>query len=168
MSFVAIGTNHKSSPIELRERITFPKSRLKDALFMLGEISPLRAAVILSTCNRTEIYASTYLDGNTAFEEIENFITRYHEVEKERLSPYMYRYSGQEAIRHLFFVASGLDSLILGETQIAAQVKNIMEHPEKVRAVIETAKAMVMEKYDWDLVAKDMREKVFKPLLARG
>ena len=52
--------------------------------------------------------------------------------------------------------------------QIAAQVKNIMEHPEKVRAVIETAKAMVMEKYDWDLVAKDMREKVFKPLLARG
>lgn len=122
MAFVVVGTNHKYSPIELREKISFSKKRLGDALCFLKEGNVLEGAVILSTCNRVEIYSHVE-DLEAGIREIENFIFQYHEINKQSFSSYLYIYEGEEAIRHLFSVACGLDSLILGETQILGQVK---------------------------------------------
>ncbi len=122
MSIVLIGTNHKFSPIELRERISFSRKGIRQALLLLKESPVLQGAVILSTCNRVELYASARC--GAGIEEIQNFLWRFHEINRERVLPYLYIYEGKEAIKHLFSVASGLDSLILGETQILGQLKS--------------------------------------------
>ncbi|PIP20204.1 MAG: glutamyl-tRNA reductase [Candidatus Omnitrophica bacterium CG23_combo_of_CG06-09_8_20_14_all_40_11] len=122
MNLIVVGTNHKFSPIELRERLVFPKKRLKNALFLLKEWQIFKGAVILSTCNRMEIYASTE-NLESARGQIINFLSRYHEIETKNFLPYLYTYEAKEALRHLFAVTCGLDSLILGETQISGQVK---------------------------------------------
>ncbi len=131
MNFIVVGTNHKHSPITLREKLSFSKKRLKDTLFLLRERDVLRGAVILSTCNRVEIYASVE-DPKDGVREIEDFISRYHEIDKQRFSPFLYIYKGREAVKHLFSVASGLDSLILGETQILGQVKSSFLESENI------------------------------------
>jgi glutamyl-tRNA reductase len=122
MNLIVVGTNHKYSPIELREKLSFSKKRLKDALFLLREWQIFKGAVILSTCNRVEIYASTE-NLEVGRDQIINFLSRYHEIETENILPYLYTYEGKDAVRHLFSVTCGLDSLILGETQISGQVK---------------------------------------------
>ncbi|MCM8796994.1 MAG: glutamyl-tRNA reductase [Candidatus Omnitrophica bacterium] len=126
MNFLVLGTNHKHSPLDLRERIYFSKKRIKDVLSLLRQDWVLEGAAILSTCNRVEIYASTRYP-EQAENHILDFISRYHEVDKSGLIPYLYVYKGKEAIRHLFQVASGLDSQILGESQILGQVKFSLE-----------------------------------------
>lgn len=130
MNFVVVGTNHKSSPIEFRERLSLGKGRLRDAVLFLKERDALEGAVILSTCNRVEIYASAR-DPKAGINEIEDFISRYYEIDKRRFSHYFYKYEGKRALKHLFSVASGIDSLILGETQILGQVKFAMSLSEK-------------------------------------
>lgn len=122
MSFVAVGTNHKYSPIEFRERIYFSKRRTPDALCLLKAEGGFYGSVILSTCNRVEIYAGAE-NPEKGSERLINFISRYQEIHKDNLLPYLYIHEGKEAIRHLFFVACGLDSLILGEPQISGQVE---------------------------------------------
>ena len=131
MSFIIVGTNHNYSPVTLRERISFSKKRLKHALNFLRERKVLQGAVILSTCNRIEIYASTERP-EEGIRQIEDFISWYHEIDKRRIPPFLYRYTNNEAIRHLFSVACGLDSLILGETQILSQVKSSFIETEDV------------------------------------
>jgi glutamyl-tRNA reductase len=131
MNLILVGTNHRYSPIELRERISFSQKRLKDALNFLSQRRILKAAVILSTCNRIEVYASTEKP-EEGIREIEEFISRYHEIDKKRFLPYFYRYTDKGALRHLYSVASGLDSLILGETQILSQVKSSFAEAEQV------------------------------------
>jgi len=122
MNLIVVGTSYKYSPIALREKLSFSKRRLKDALLFLRERGVLGGAIILSTCNRVEIYASAE---HTALgvRAIEDFISRYYEIDKRDFSSYLYIYEDKEAIRHLFSVACGLDSLVLGETQILGQVK---------------------------------------------
>jgi len=120
---ILVGTNHKYSPIDIREKIAFSKKGLKRALDFLSENTSLKAGFILSTCNRTEIYASAPESAEAA-EEIKEFISRYHEISKEKLSPYLYVYSRKEALKHLLSVSSGLDSAVLGETQIFSQLKS--------------------------------------------
>ncbi len=122
MSFILVGTNYKHSPIELREKLSFSKKRLKDALILLKESSTLKGASILSTCNRVEIYASVE-DPQTGLREIEDFISRYQGIDKKEFSPYLYVYEQEKAVEHLFSVTCGLDSLVLGETQVLNQVK---------------------------------------------
>lgn len=121
MNLIVVGTNHKYSPIELRERISFPKKRLNDALLFLREQVNFSGQVILSTCNRVEIYASSKF-AHFGISCIEDFFSIYHEINKERLTPYLYRYINEEAINHLFRVSCGLDSQVLGETQILGQL----------------------------------------------
>jgi glutamyl-tRNA reductase len=120
MSLVVVGTNHLYSPLRVRERISFPKKRLEEALILLKDTTYLKGAVILSTCNRVEIYAS-----GDSEEIIEWFICWYHKLERDKISRYLYRYKGKDALRHLFYVSCGLDSLILGEKQILGQVKEV-------------------------------------------
>jgi len=130
MSLIAVGTNHRYSPIELREKISFSKKRLQDALDFLKETEALKGAIILSTCNRVEIYASTDTP-ETGIEEVRNFLSRFYEIDRQELYPYLYIYRGRDAVRHLFRVSSGLDSLILGELQILDQVKTSFYESER-------------------------------------
>jgi len=123
MSIVVIGTNHKFSPIELRERISFSRKRLRQTLSLLKERPVFKGAVILSTCNRVELYASTE-DPLAGITELQNFLCRFHEIDRKRILPYLYISEDKEATGHLFSVACGLDSLILGETQVSGQLKS--------------------------------------------
>ena len=123
MSIVVIGTNHKFSSLEVRERLAFSKRGREKALQLLKESPILKGVVILSTCNRVELYASVE-DVKSGVEELQSFLSQFYEINKGTVIPCLYIYDNKEAIRHLFLVACGLDSLILGETQILGQLKS--------------------------------------------
>ncbi len=129
MNLIVIGTNHKFSSVEFRERLYFSRKSAKEGLDFLKEKGVIKGAVMLSTCNRVEIYASAP-EPETAVEEIKNFISRSREVDIDGFSSYLYMYKGMDAVRHLFSVACGLDSLILGESQILEQVKSSLIESE--------------------------------------
>ena len=130
MNLIVVGTNHKYSPIRIREKISFSKKRLQDALNFLKETGVLKGGVILSTCNRVEIYASTDTP-EIAVGGVLNFISRFYEIDEKDLHPYLYIHRDRDVVRHLFRVASGLDSLILGELQILSQVRSALYESEK-------------------------------------
>lgn len=129
MSLIVIGTNYKYSPVWFRERVHFSKKGSRENLDFLKERAILKGAIILSTCNRVEIYASAP-DLEKGIEEIKNFISMSHEIDINKFSPYLYIYKDMDAARHLFSVACGLDSLILGEAQILEQVKEALIESE--------------------------------------
>ncbi len=123
-----VGLSHKSAPLEVRESVSFLGSQLSQAL------PPLRdrvgEAVILSTCNRTEIYAVTD-DTHAAADSVMQFVADYHALPQNSVAPHIYTRAGADAVRHLFSVAGGLDSMIVGESQILGQVR------ESLRAATE-------------------------------
>jgi glutamyl-tRNA reductase len=120
MTLIAFGINHKTAPISLREKIAFSPDAIVDALASLGSITGARESVIVSTCNRTEIYA--HLDQNQV-EKIPAWLAAFHNTDENELRHNSYLYQHDEAIRHIMRVACGLDSLMLGEPQILGQVK---------------------------------------------
>jgi glutamyl-tRNA reductase len=122
MNVVVIGLSHHSSPVELRERFAFADSKIPDALKSLRESGIAGEAVILSTCNRVEIYAATQLEPTRAFEELKQFLINHHAYENP-LSDELYTFAEPQSLRHLFKVAGGLDSMVLGETEILGQLK---------------------------------------------
>ena len=122
MSVVAIGLSHHSSPVELRERFAFPAAKIPDALRTLRESGAATEAVILSTCNRVEIYAMTALEPAEAFAGLKQFLVSHHAY-KNPLNDELYALAEPQSLRHLFKVACGLDSMVLGETEILGQLK---------------------------------------------
>jgi glutamyl-tRNA reductase len=118
---VLVGISHRTAPVELRERIDF-QTRLEPALRALAARGSLREAVVLSTCNRAELYGvcEDVASGGAAFVD---FITDFHKVDRPSLQPHVYQVADLEVARHLFRVAAGLDSLVVGEPQILGQVK---------------------------------------------
>ncbi|MGI2169191.1 glutamyl-tRNA reductase [Shewanella sp. MF05960] len=118
MSLVAIGINHKTATVDLREKVAFSPDRIHDAMKSLASRTRTGEAVIVSTCNRTELYCNN-ADKNDIIEWLED----YHQLNHEELMPCIYAYEEQVAVKHLMRVASGLDSLVLGEPQILGQVK---------------------------------------------
>lgn len=106
--------------MEMRERIAFGPDILVGALRSLTELAPIGEALILSTCNRTEIYCSAGADGG---ELVADWISRFHGLDREKIAPYLYTRLDREAVSHLLRVSSGLDSMVLGEPQILGQVK---------------------------------------------
>jgi glutamyl-tRNA reductase len=122
MTLVAIGINHQTAPVELRERVAFADHALPGALAAVRGLEGVREAVLLSTCNRTELYAVADDDGRA----LDAWLATHPGADAAAnadLRPYLYRHEGSEAVRHLFRVATGLDSLVLGEPQILGQVK---------------------------------------------
>ncbi|MHB8389412.1 MAG: glutamyl-tRNA reductase [Acidobacteriaceae bacterium] len=119
MNLVLIGVNHKSAPLEVRERLAIPAARLEEATLSLLSVPCVREGMILSTCNRVEFL--TYQEPAQA--DLLEFIRNYFAVDTEALRPYLYEYRASEVVRHLFRVASSLDSLVVGEPQILGQVK---------------------------------------------
>ena len=122
MAILVIGLSHRSSPVALRERFAFAEARVAAALQLLRDSSGFGEAVILSTCNRVEIYAATALEPLPAFAALEEFLFTFHEYH-EPLTDELYRLREPQSIQHLFKVACGLDSMVLGETEILGQLK---------------------------------------------
>ena len=122
MNLHTVGLNHDSAPVEIREKLAFSASSVPIALSSFVQTFPTSEAVILSTCNRVEIYA-TSSDNSLNKEMLLDFLSAFHDLPKEKFADHMYHYQDMDAVRHLFFVSSSLDSLVRGETQILSQVK---------------------------------------------
>lgn len=121
MPMVTLGLSHKSAPVEIRERIVFPPERLEEAVCNLVERPGVDEAVLLSTCNRTELYA--VLAPEATPDILQRWLEHTHRLSPGWLAQYLYLLNGEAAVRHLLTVASGLDSLVLGEPQILGQTK---------------------------------------------
>ena len=122
MSIVVVGLSHRSAPVALRERFAFTEARVPDALRELREAGLTTEGVVLSTCNRVEIYAATPLPPEQAFVEIRRFLILQHAFEGA-LGDELYTLAEPHSLRHLFKVAAGLDSMVIGETEIFGQLK---------------------------------------------
>jgi glutamyl-tRNA reductase len=122
MPFVVIGLSHHSSPVSLRERFAFAEARIPASLQLLRDSGAAEEAVILSTCNRVEIYAATTLDLPRASVALKQFLLTCHEY-RDPLTDELYALGEPHSLHHLFKVACGLDSMVLGETEILGQLK---------------------------------------------
>ncbi len=121
MSFFALGVNHQTASVELREQVAFNAERLRDLLTQQHRHADLNDMVVVSTCNRTEVYAMT-----EHADLILNWLAETNGIEIKQLLHHVYRYQDAQAVTHLMRVASGLDSLMLGEPQILGQVKSAL------------------------------------------
>ena len=119
MKFQLIGINHKTAPVEVRERLAIPDSRLGEAMKRLAEHPGVDEGLILCTCNRVELITRS----NNGNADLRGFIREYFRLEPSAYEPHLYEYRENEAVRHLFRVTSSLDSMIVGEPQILGQVK---------------------------------------------
>ena len=130
MSLITLGLNHKTTPLELRERLAFTPQNLREALNSLIKVNGVTEAAIVSTCNRTELYCVLHSD-NQASEDPDNdddqrlieWFSGFHGLEPSALENHLYIHSHKQSIRHAMEVASGLDSMVLGEPQITGQMK---------------------------------------------
>ena len=121
MALLSLGINHLTAPVDIREKVAFAPEQMSHALSELQDIPAINESVIVSTCNRTEIYCDASSDCREA---ITNWLTTHHGLDAEGLAPFIYQHRDQAVARHLFRVASGLDSMVLGETQILGQLKD--------------------------------------------
>ncbi|MFQ5708588.1 MAG: glutamyl-tRNA reductase [bacterium] len=131
MNILLTGLNHKTTPVEIRERLAFPPKQRGAALAQLTQPNgqtgcELLEAVILSTCNRVEIYTANR-NNESAIEKVKSFLSNFHNVPPAEFSPYLYTAANLDAVEHLFNVTSGIDSMMIGETQIQGQVKQAFE-----------------------------------------
>ena len=120
MSLITLGINHKTAPLDLRERLAFTPQSLPEALLSLKKLDHIAEASILSTCNRTEIYCVTTKDNDQA---IIQWFSQFHGVDINQVRQHLYLHAHEETVRHAMEVACGLDSMVLGEPQIAGQMK---------------------------------------------
>ena len=123
MDLVLVGLNHKTAPVEVRERIAFAEGHLHSALKRLQRESDLQEGMIVSTCNRVEILAHGRKSQNQIVQSVKDFLYSYHTLKPPFLEDYLYSYLRHDAVRHIFRVASSLDSMVVGEPQILSQVK---------------------------------------------
>lgn len=123
MLIAVVGLNHRTAPVEVREKLSFPGHTLKGALRRLKSYPVIEGCVILSTCNRTEIYAAT-LEMDEGINAIWDFLSRWSGVDKSEIKNFTYCHTLYDMIRHTFRVAAGLDSMLLGETQILGQLRS--------------------------------------------
>ncbi|UCF35320.1 MAG: glutamyl-tRNA reductase [Acidobacteriota bacterium] len=114
--------NHKTAPIEVRERVAFTETAIPDALRCLQDDFGFQEAMIVSTCNRVEVFGKGS-DNGTAVEQIKEFLARHHQIGRSLLDDHLYSYMKDDLVRHVFRVASSLDSMVPGEAQILGQLK---------------------------------------------
>lgn len=123
MSIVVLGLNHKSAPLEIRERLAFDAQEVAMALEQLHAMEPAAEFVLLSTCNRVELYYAGEQKADQITDRLIEFHCRFHEIEAEVFKSALYLHENEDAVRHLLRVSAGLDSMVLGEAQILGQVK---------------------------------------------
>jgi len=122
VDILVVGLNHKTAPLEIRERLHFRESLLPSALERLKEVEGVSEGMILSTCNRIEVYAGTDRPEQSVT-ALDRFLGEFHTVPLDAYHPFLYRHIRRDAVRHLFRVTSSLDSMVVGEPQIVGQVK---------------------------------------------
>ncbi|HEX9093346.1 MAG TPA: glutamyl-tRNA reductase [Coriobacteriia bacterium] len=127
MHLTLVGLSHKTAPIEIREKLTFPAARQAEALSTLTCSDQVSEAVILSTCNRTEVYAVTAGE-DAGVDAVVRFMCDFHSLDRAALEPYLYTSQGKPVVRHLFRVVASLDSMVVGEAQILGQAKEAYDH----------------------------------------
>ena len=139
MQLLAVGLNHHTAPVSLREKVAFAPDQLGHAIASArawfaqqSRASEANEAAILSTCNRTELYAANRFSGrhDESLDAIGHFLADYHKLPYSELRPYLYTLPQDNAVRHAFRVASGLDSMVLGEPQILGQMKNAVREAQ--------------------------------------
>lgn len=121
MALLALGINHKTAPVDVREKVAFAPESMAEAMNAAKVSADLKEIAILSTCNRTEVYCSSAIEGSRALLE---WLGEYHGLDPEQLQDCSYAFWDEDAARHMMRVASGLDSLVLGEPQILGQLKS--------------------------------------------
>jgi len=153
LNLVLLGINHHTAPIEVRERLAIPAGRLGDAIRTLMHQPGIREGLILSTCNRVELL--TLQEGApTSNADLLRFLHEYFAVAPASLTPHLYEYREREAVRHLFRVASSLDSMVVGEPQILGQVKESYTVAREVGAVSGSLDTLIQRAFT---VAKKVR-----------
>ncbi len=135
MRTFVVGCNHRSAPVEKREKIAFDEGTLPTAIERFKQRFPEAELVLLSTCNRMEFYVARPMQGHPRIEEIIQFISEFHGVEKHEFADMLYAYEDMQAVRHLLRVASSLDSMVLGESQIIGQTREAFEAARKAGSV---------------------------------
>lgn len=133
MNIVVVGLSHKTATVEIREKVAFSPTRMEEPLTQLVSIPDITEGLIVSTCNRVEIYAVTR-DIAAGIARIKRFLADYHGLDMEMLESHLYAYHGEEAIRHVFRVASSLDSMVVGEPQILGQIKSAYGYAAEYRS----------------------------------
>jgi glutamyl-tRNA reductase len=126
MQLFAFGINHQTAPLAIREQVAFHAESMEQALRDLVGHSPVKEAAILSTCNRTEIYCNTQQPDSAI-----HWLADFHKLKPQAIEPYLYTLPQDEAVKHAFRVASGLDSMVLGEAQILGQMKQAVRSAEQ-------------------------------------
>ena len=140
MQLLCLGLNHTTAPLSVRERVAFGPDEIEGAIttfksrLAAADHGGLSEAMILSTCNRTEIYC-TVSDPDTAADELEKLISDMKSVSAAQFAPHTYRYVHNEAARHIYRVVSGIDSMVLGETQIVGQFKKAVEAAREAKGL---------------------------------
>ncbi|HFC7428745.1 TPA: glutamyl-tRNA reductase [Neisseria meningitidis] len=148
MQLTAVGLNHQTAPLSIREKLAFAAAALPKAVRNLARSNAATEAVILSTCNRTELYCV----GDS--EEIIRWLADYHSLPIEEIRPYLYALDMQETVRHAFRVACGLDSMVLGEPQILGQIKDAVRVAQEQESMGKKLNALFQKTFS---VAKEVR-----------
>ncbi len=151
MSILALGLNHKTAPVEIREKVAFVPEAISEALSDLVSRHAVNEAAIVSTCNRTELYCGVQEDGG---EEVFDWFSRYHKLDHDKVRPYVYQHPDSLAVRHILRVASGLDSLVLGEPQILGQIKQAYTTADQAGTIGQTLNRLFQHTFS---VAKQVR-----------
>ena len=149
MTLFALGLNHQTAPLAIRGRVAFATEALSKAVGELMRARPVKEAAIISTCNRTELYVSA---GEAA--AAADWLAEYHQLPAGDLKPYLYTLPEEEAVRHAFRVASGLDSMVLGEPQILGQMKEAVRAAESAGTLGTTLHKLFQKSF---AVAKEVR-----------
>jgi len=133
VNLILVGVNHKTTPVEIREKLAFTKGKIEESVNHLFNFPDIIEHTILSTCNRVEIYARANCQ-DSAIKSIKEFICDFHGLSLVELEDHFYSYRNKEAVEHLFRVSSSLDSMILGEAQILGQVKDAYSLAKDLRS----------------------------------
>jgi glutamyl-tRNA reductase len=149
MALFTLGINHHTAPLSVREQVAFQAEKLQQALADLTRAKEVNEAAILSTCNRTELYCST-----DSPEAATRWLAEYHRIARHEIEPYLYTYPEREAVRHAFRVASGLDSMVIGEPQILGQMKEAVRMAEAAGTLGTTLHKLFQRSFS---VAKEVR-----------
>jgi glutamyl-tRNA reductase len=153
-SLVLVGVNHTTAPLEVRERLSISAARLPDAIRTLAHQPGVREALILSTCNRVEFVTWQDEATGSANPNLLRFLHEYFAIPSDTVEPHLYEFREREAVRHLFRVASSLDSMVVGEPQILGQVKDSYSVAREVGAVSTTLEPLFQRAFS---VAKRVR-----------
>lgn len=151
MAIFALGINHKTAPVSLREKVAFAPEQVHEALRELATVTAVTDAVILSTCNRTELY---FNGTNHQAEQVIGWLAQFHQLDVTELQSHLYLHHDRQAAEHLMRVAAGLDSLVLGEPQILGQVKQAYNQSRQAGTINPQFERLFQKTF---AVAKDVR-----------